>query len=150
MIEASLPKAVQPGLSGHGGIESDRLGANRPWSAGGSDQPVSPLGFAARLKPNFRKLKEPQCQVVYRPRVADLELELNLADRLDGDAISAANLALVDSDLNSRGWERLDFDHFSRDRDCKDWVQVLSTLKRQEPPHTQSFGSTSAICQFTN
>jgi hypothetical protein len=91
MVEASLPKALQGGLDGRAGIESDRPRLNRLWHIGDSEEPIASPGLPPRLGSNLDDLWEPSAKSYSAAGVAAFELELDLADWLDATAISHAS-----------------------------------------------------------
>ena len=125
MGKALSSEALQGGLDGHRRIESDRSRMHCLRQASGSEESIASLGLATGFDVDGRSFEQPQCHVKEHCRVAALELELDLADRLDTAAISSADLALVDRGLNLRRRMRLDFDHRPRDRRREDRTQVL-------------------------
>src|ERR1700730_9406375 len=78
MVEASLPKALQGGLDGRGGIESDRPRLN----------PLRLLRVSGRI---WTACGGPSAKSYSAAGVAAFELELDLADWLDATAISHAS-----------------------------------------------------------
>jgi hypothetical protein len=138
MGKALSSEALQGGLDGHRRIESNRSRMQCLRQASGSEESIASLGLATGFDADGRSFEQPQCHVKEHCRVAALELELDLADRLDTAAISSADLALVDRGLNLRRRMRLDFDRRPRDRRREDRTQVLLSRRTSKSDPAES------------
>jgi len=90
----------------HNGFSRDR----RRWLIATRRQPVAALGFAARVDPQRRGFEQFESEIVECRRVAVLELQLDLADRLAAAALRSPDHAAVNRGLDPRPGFGLDLD----------------------------------------
>src|SRR6516162_8890833 len=108
MCETGSPDLLQGCLDGHARIEDDRLRVDgRRCSLRLLAEPVASLGLAARLDADRCNVEQLQGDVIESGRVAFLELQLDLADRLSL-AAGGTDLAPVNGRLDAGCRSRLD------------------------------------------